>query len=61
MKWEGRWWGVRIIAENDDDNAVLWKLLERLPGKAASAYEAGEMRHEPSERDPHFVQAVFER
>lgn len=61
MKWEGRWWGIRIVAENDDDNTVLWKLIERLPTKAKSSYEDGECRHEPSKENPTYVKLTFER
>ena len=61
MKWHGRWWGIRVIAENDEDNALLWKVIERLPLKAESSYEDGVIRHEPSEDNPMYVQIVFER
>ena len=60
MKWEGRWWGIRIIAENDDDAIMLMELSQKIPAKAASSYEDGEVRHEMDDTGNH-VQLVFER
>jgi hypothetical protein len=34
MLWVSNWWGITIIAENDEDKAFLQKLQEMLPQKA---------------------------
>lgn len=41
MKWVSDWWGIVIVAENDDDNVLLAKLKKTLPEKAASFYDDG--------------------
>lgn len=41
MRWESEWWGITIIAENQEDDQLFEMLLKRLPGLASDHYEDG--------------------
>ena len=41
MKWLSSWWGIEILAEDEDDERVLKSLVELLPLQADSSYDDG--------------------
>jgi hypothetical protein len=46
MRWRAHWWGTEILAETEDDEALLEQLMFRLPGRAFKAYGSGELLRE---------------
>lgn len=44
MKFATAWWGVQILAENDDDAELLRKLIDKLPSTTVNSYNEGELR-----------------
>lgn len=44
MKFATGWWGIRILAESDEDKDILQSLFDLLPKKAESYYDDGEVR-----------------
>jgi len=51
MKWEGYWWGTRIIAENETDQELLDKLKASLPEEAEQSYEGGKLEIPNNEKN----------
>jgi len=51
MQWETEWWGVRLIAETEDDEALLRDLQSRLFPELGwiQRYEAGTLTSETDE------------
>ena len=55
MKFATGWWGVQILAETDEDNILLGKLLATLPEEAEHSYEAGVVaKMDPADADSTF-------
>ena len=47
MKWHGYWWGVVLLAEDEEDAELLTTLGEALPHKAAHRYDDGILKIGP--------------
>ena len=46
MKWTGNWWGIEILAENEEDNSAIDALLARLEKKPTETYVYGDLEVE---------------
>jgi hypothetical protein len=46
MKWKAEWWGITVIAENEDDNILIDKMTESLPVLPEETYDGGEIKIE---------------
>lgn len=45
MRWYGNWWGIEIMADDEEDVAVLKALTERLPAEAEGSYTDGQWEY----------------
>jgi len=53
MKLATYWWGIEILAEDNQDHKILVELKHRLPEKADSCYEHGDVSWLDIERESH--------
>lgn len=62
MRWMSKWWGIILVAENENDKTLLMNLQQRLPKepKPSETYEGGKLKIDTDNEENEF-RLVFNR